>query len=256
MSTEPTAASTASPAPVPSGAPPPAPSAPKARPGSPIATNWYDAPPGDAPTDTAGEGGPAADVLKVGEREVSRAELAAFLKTRDDAGENAPQLPAAAAADFVVELPADFRLPEGLDFELDPAHPDVTLAREVALDAGLSQPQFSKMLGLHATIEARKEQHIQQQLGAELQALGGDGVGPDRVAAVTQGLRGLVGDEGAMALVSNMITRRQVSAYETLLRKVTSQGAGSFSQSHRADPEPPPQTLAERWYPTMRRAPR
>jgi hypothetical protein len=57
-----------------------------------------------------------------------------------------------------------------------------------------------------------------------------------RVSAVQQFLRGTLGDEMAQPFIATMVTERMVKGWETLIERVTNQGAGSFSSAHREPP--------------------
>src|ERR1700693_4941840 len=60
---------------------------------------------------------------------------------------------------------------------------------------------------------------------------------PQRVDAVTKWITGEVGTTDAKPIVATIVTDAHLRFYEKLMNKVSSQGAASFSQSHRAAPE-------------------
>ena len=70
---------------------------------------------------------------------------------------------------------------------------------------------------------------------AEIKKLGPNGT--QRINAIHQFLRGLVGDEHARPLASMLVSERHVLALEHLAAKFTNQGAASFSQAHRDVPQ-------------------
>jgi hypothetical protein len=84
---------------------------------------------------------------------------------------------------------------------------------------------------MHAAAKLRDEVMFRDAARAELAKLGA--TGPDRIGAVTRWLRGNFGDELAKPLVGMMVTADSVRAFEAMIAKFTSQGAGSFSPQHR-----------------------
>jgi hypothetical protein len=88
------------------------------------------------------EGRPEALVKDLRERD----ELKAFKATEDSKRLTLPQKP----DDYKIELPADFKPPEGVTFEFKADDPLMAQARTFAHQAGISQEGFSKLLSLHA----------------------------------------------------------------------------------------------------------
>jgi hypothetical protein len=68
-----------------------------------------------------------------------------------------------------------------------------------------------------------------------------------RVSALEVWLRGVVGDKLAGPMRSMMVTADIVKGLEILQNKFVSQGAASFSQSHRVPPSPTGRLSAEEY---------
>jgi hypothetical protein len=144
------------------------------------------------------------------------------------------------------KLPDDFQAPDNVIVELDPSDPLFAEAQELAFrwDRGevSGQAAFSRMLALHAGKLAEEQGILNRGWSAERQKLGA--AGSARVDAAVTWLQ----SQGAGGLAPLLFTAAGVQAVERLIQNFTSQGAGSFSQSHRANPDPPAQTLTENWY--------
>jgi hypothetical protein len=140
--------------------------------------------------------------------------------------------------DYKLDLPADFKPPEGIDYKLDTANPALANLRAVAHKHGISQDAVSELLGVYAGNEVGTQQAIATARAAEIAKLGT--TAPARVDAVVNWLVGMDGsaDKGdAKALAGMLVTARHVEAFERIMTRVSSQGAASFSQSHRTAPE-------------------
>ena len=166
-------------------------------------------------------------------------ELSAFRAAEDTKRLSRPQKP----EDYKSELPTDFKLPAGVDYKLDDADPLIGQYRSLAIEAGLDQATFSKGLGLIAAIRVGEATQIKTARDAEIAKLGPNASA--RVDAVTTWAKAMVGDEAAGALSQMLVTSRHVEAFEGLIKRFTSQGAGSFSQQHR---ENAPTKLSEDEY--------
>jgi hypothetical protein len=176
--------------------------------------------------------------IKVGDAEFAEAEVLAALADKAAKDANLLSLPAK-PADYKLELPADFKAPEGVTFtfnEKDPIKgPVLTSAREFALANKLTQEQFSGMLALYAGSQAHEAKMISDGAKAQRDLLGA--AGGARVDAVSRWLKAEVGDDLARPLLQTMVMEKQVRAYETLIQKKISQGVGSFRTTGREAPE-------------------
>jgi hypothetical protein len=134
---------------------------------------------------------------------------------------------------YKLELPEDFTIPPGVELVLT-ENEQARLAREFALEAGLSQSQFARLVGIAASRQVAETARLNAAMAAETKKLGQTGT--LRVSAVQQFLRGTLGDEMAQPFIATMVTERMVRGWETLMRNFESQGTGSFSSAHREAP--------------------
>jgi hypothetical protein len=144
----------------------------------------------------------------------------------------------ATAEDYKIELPAEFKLPAGVDFEFDASAPELAQARAMAHAKGWTQQDFSEALGLFAAAKVGEEAQITTARNAEIAKLGP--TASARVDAVTRWLSGIDSstDKGdAKALAGMLVTARHVEAFERIITRLTSQGTASFSQRHRVEPD-------------------
>jgi hypothetical protein len=181
---------------------------------------------------------PNAARVKIGETELTEAEWLRAASETAAKDANLLSLPAK-PADYKLELPADFKAPEGVTFtfnEKDPIKgPVINAAREWAKANNITQEQFSGMLGLYAGSQAHEAKMISDGAKAQRDLLGA--AGGARVDAVSRWLKAEVGDDLARPLLQTMVMEKQVRAYETLIQKKISQGVGSFRTTGREAPE-------------------
>jgi hypothetical protein len=163
-----------------------------------------------------------------------RDELKTFKASEDSRRLSLPQK----AEDYKLELPSDFKAPEGIEYKLDAANPALANLRAVAHKHGITQDAVKELLGVYAGNEVGTQQAIATAKAAEIAKLGT--TAPARVDAVVNWLTGMDGsaDKGdAKALAGMLVTARHVEAFERIMNKFSSQGTASFSQSHRTAPE-------------------
>jgi hypothetical protein len=139
-----------------------------------------------------------------------------------------PQAPEA----YEVKLPSDFKPPDGITFEFKKDDPLLAQARTMAHAMGISQDNFSKLLGLYAGAQVASQQAITTARNAEIAKLGATGTA--RVTAINTWLEAM----GVPGLQARVLTASDVQAYESLITKFSGQGSGSFSQRGREVPEP------------------
>src|ERR1700730_14040489 len=178
----------------------------------------------------------AGDKHKFGEMEFTEQELRDLLTAKGEAELRKASLPVS-PAEYKAELPANFEMPSGIsEFKFDEADPLLVDARNWAHAKGLDQATFSEMVGLYATAKAKETAQLSAAHAAEIAKMGANGT--QRVTALETWLRGVVGDKLAGPMRSMMVTADIVKGLETLQQKFSSQGAASFSQSHRVPPNP------------------
>lgn len=132
---------------------------------------------------------------------------------------------------YKIELPKEFVMPQGVEFQFDPAAPELAQARAMAHAKGWTQQDFSEALGIFAAAKVAEQATINTARTAEVGKLGA--TGPQRVDAVTRWMDA----QGLGVLKSSLVTAAQVAAWEGHITKLTSQGSASFSQQHRSAPD-------------------
>jgi len=137
--------------------------------------------------------------------------------------------------DYKIELPKDFVVPQGVEFKFDDANPALANARALYHDIMSGkvsgQEGFSKLLGLYAAEQVTQKQNYTTWAQAEQQKLGANG--PARITAIEQYLTGKLGPDTAKLMMAGIAAAGQVEGWEKIIAGGVSQGAASFSQSHR-----------------------
>jgi hypothetical protein len=158
-----------------------------------------------------------------------RDELKAFKATEDSRKLTLPQKP----EDFKLDLPKDFKAPEGMTFEFNKTDPILTEFQKIAHARGMDQDTFSAALGAFAAAKVQEQAQIDTAQAAEIGKLGVNG--PARVDAVKAFLTAQLGD-GAKPFLNFPVISGMVEGFEKLMRSFSSQGSSTFSQQHRAQP--------------------
>jgi hypothetical protein len=172
--------------------------------------------------------------FKIGQYEISEAELGAMMDRQAQEDLRRATVPASPEA-YEAKLPADFKAPGGIEYKFDPADPSLTAARNWAHSKGLSQDDFSQLLSLHAAHVAGQEAVLQERARQEIAKAGVNA--PQRVDAIGKWIRSEVGDADARPILASLCTDAHLRFYERLCNKVTSQGTAPFSQQHRDRPD-------------------
>jgi urease gamma subunit len=167
---------------------------------------------------------------------VTQEELQQFFLERGERELRLATLPAT-PADYTATLPEGFTAQSGAEFKFNEADPALADARAWAHKNSFSQAQFSEMISLHAAMQAREAATLNAARAAELNKLGFNAT--MRVSAIENFLRGHLGDDLASHMRGMLVTADIVKGVETLIHKFSSQGAASFSQSHRVAPDDP-----------------
>lgn len=135
--------------------------------------------------------------------------------------------------DFKVELPASFKPPGDVTFAFDMNDPALKQAREIAHARGLDQSAFSDLLAVYAGQKISEVQTVTNARNAEIAKLGSAATA--RVDAITQWLSAKFGDRARV--MADTIGKYPVAAnielLEDVIKLVSSQGGGSFTQSGR-----------------------
>lgn len=144
---------------------------------------------------------------------------------------------------YKVELPADFKPPEGVEFKFNDADPLLAQARTMAHEMGISQEGFSKLLGLYAGSQIASQQAIANARNAEIAKLGT--TGPARITALDTFFKAQLGEAEGRQFMSRVLTASDVAIAEKLVAKITNQGVGNFRGTGREAPEAPGRKSAE-----------
>ena len=185
------------------------------------------APSPDAPATTG-------EKVKVGKYEVSEGDLAGMLNRQAQDDLRAATRPASPEA-YEARLPADLKLPAGQTYTFDQNDPSLVAARNWAHAKGLSQDDYSQVLGIYASHVVQQEAALAERSRAEVEKAGANA--PQRVDAVTRWITAEVGEADARPIRATIVTDAHLRFYEKLMNKISSQGTASFSQSHRVPPD-------------------
>jgi hypothetical protein len=185
--------------------------------------------------------------LRVGAYELSSDDIAMLMQTKAAADLKATQVPASADA-YEAKVPEGLKLPDGVEFRIDTADPALQDFRALAKKIGLSQSEFSEIVGVYAAKTAASESAFRNAMKAELDKLGANAT--MRVTALDTWLRGVVGDDVAKAMRAGMFSEKIVRGLETIAQKMTNQGHASFRQDGR-EPAGQPGRVSEEAYNTM-----
>jgi hypothetical protein len=105
------------------------------------------------------------------------------------------------------------------------------MLKEYAKSVSLSQPEFSRLIGIYAGHQVSEQQRFAEAQRAEIGKLGVNA--PGRIDAVTTFLEAQVGSELAAALRKTMFTSEAVRAYERLMQRFVSQGVSGSPSAGR-----------------------
>lgn len=144
--------------------------------------------------------------VKFGDLGTKFGELSTFKAARDAELAEVPAKP----DDYKLELPADFKMPEGLEFKLDDKDPAFAAVRTFAHENKLPQKTVSALLAIEAQRQAADLQRSVDYVLGEEKALGANF--PERKAAVEAFLR----------------TNLSETHYEGLRTRIDAGGAKAF----------------------------
>jgi hypothetical protein len=129
---------------------------------------------------------------------------------------------------YAIALPADFKMPDGVEFSVAEDDPVVPLVREFAHKHGLSQEALSELVAVKARADLAQGEQVKAMLGRQIEALGPNGA--NRINAVQDWLSGRLGESG-QHLVGSLVTAAQVQAYEALMRQFSGAGVPPLNRS-------------------------
>ena len=171
---------------------------------------------------------------KIGDYELTESEAAGLMERRALEESRKLTLPAT-PADYKAELPPSFQTPQGIEFKFDERDPALVLARDFAHRHKLSQEQFSEMAGVYASTKVREMAGLNAAVQAEITKLGA--AGTSRVTAVQNWLNAVAGPELGAHLNKAMFSAKVVEGFEKVMRHVTAQGGGNYSNTGRDPPK-------------------
>ena len=140
--------------------------------------------------------------------------------------------------DYKLALPENFTLPGDVKkFTFDEAGNKASFddAKAWAHSRGMSQSDFSEMMGLYASHHARQEAALAARSQAEVAKIGINI--SQRADAISRFVRAEMGDDDARPVLASMVTDAQYRFVERMMTRLETQGVGSFSQKHRAAPD-------------------
>jgi hypothetical protein len=179
----------------------------------------------------------APQTVKIGDAEYSFDQVNDALRFKAEQDIRKSGLPAVPEG-YKIELPADFKPPEGIRFEFDQNSAELQNFRKLAHARGLDQQTFSEALGIYAANRIGEQQTLALARNAEMQKLGS--AGPNRIAAIEVWLKSQVGAKAniIVAQLKNFPVAGMVEMFEQLARNASNQGGAEYSQSGRQQEEP------------------
>jgi hypothetical protein len=176
------------------------------------------------------------DKIKVGKYETTEGELGAMLERQSLEDLRKATVPPS-PADYKLAIPETMKLPGNVEFRFDEAGNKAAFeaARAWAHNKGMTQSDFSEMLGLYASQEAQQQAAFAERSRQEIAKAGVNA--PQRVDAVGRWITGTVGEADAKPIRATIVTDAHLRFYEKIMTQLSTQGGASFSQSHRAPPD-------------------
>ena len=129
------------------------------------------------------------------------------------------------------------KAPEGMQFEMRADDPALRQFKEMAHRRGLDQEAFSETLGIYFPTKIAELAEVNAARQREMGKLGA--AGPQRLYALETWFKAKIGDKSNILIstLKEYPIASTVEALESVVRLFSSQGGGSFSQSHRAAEE-------------------
>lgn len=178
-------------------------------------------------------GAPAEpQTIKIGDVEYSADQVNDALRFKSEQDIRKSGLPASPDK-YEIKLPADFRAPEGVNFQFDPNSAELQNFQRLAHARGLDQQTFSEALGIYAANRVGEQQNLAVARNAEMAKLGA--AAGNRIAAIETWLKSQVGAKATL-IVNQMKAfpvAGMVEMFEELARNASHQGSAAYSQSGR-----------------------
>jgi hypothetical protein len=133
------------------------------------------------------------------------------------------------ADEYQPTLPKEAGLPDGVEVKTD--DPAYKAFRELALESGLPQDVFSKILAFEAKRELDKTNQIKAGIAKRDAELGSNGAA--RVEALHRWTDSFFDPDTARDFKAALVTPKQIAALEKIQTALSSQGVTPFSGAHR-----------------------
>jgi hypothetical protein len=173
-----------------------------------------------------------AEPPKAGDGGAEINELRAFKAAQESKALSRPQ----SADAYKAELPADFKPPEGINYQFNADDPLLAQAKAIAHAEGLSQEGFSRLLAVYAGSQVANQQQVTMARNAEIAKLGT--TGPARIDALDAFFKATLGAADGAERMARIFTARDIAIAEKEMVKM--QGASSGSNFRQGGREPPP----------------
>ena len=165
-------------------------------------------------------------------------DLTAFKASEDSRRAAVPEKPDG----YELKLPADFKLGEGEQFDLDATDPLFAFGREVAHKAGYDQAGFEELVGMYAQMRVAEAKDLNAAVEKQMEALGPKA--RERREAVNTFLTAKLGKDAGAIFEHVLMTKTGVESVEKLMRLVSGGGMPGITGSGR---EPGKDTKIEGW---------
>lgn len=136
---------------------------------------------------------------------------------------------------YKIELPADFKVPEGVTFKFNDADPNLAGLKTLAHEYGIPQEAVSKMLGLYAGAQVGQASTIETARLAEIAKIGPTATA--RIDAIERFWDAKIGAGDGKAVTGRLFTAADVQREERRIAKLMGGGDSTFTGGNR---EPPP----------------
>ena len=173
----------------------------------------------------------AASGFKIDDAVKQLTELQAFKAQIDSKNAAVPEKPDG----YALKLPADLKLPDGVEFKLDETDPMFAFGRQIAHQMGADQAAFEGMVGAYAQMKAQEAAQIETLVAKQREALGPKAA--ERVGAINTFLSAKLGPAAADVFAGPLNTKVGVEMLEGLMRLASTQGGGTYSSVGRETAE-------------------
>ncbi len=134
-------------------------------------------------------------------------------------------------AEYKLEISPDAKLPGGVEYKFNAGDASLVALRNWAHSKNFDQSTLSEMLTIYATYEAQQNAALAEISRAEILKAGP--TAPQRVDGISKWIRAEVGDADAKPILATMVTDAHLRFFEKMQQRISSQGAASFTTSHR-----------------------